>query len=261
MILDDILASKEREVAPRKAARGFLRALKGEPGGPGIAGPGGMRIIAELKRSSPSRGLIRPDFDPAFLAKRLEEAGATCLSCLTDGPFFGGSLQDLAAARAGTRVPVLRKDFIIHECQVAEAWVAGADALLLIVAAFLGPSAGTRQVADLAHLKETAEYLGMDALVEVHTAEEMAVARDIGAALIGVNNRDLRTFRTALEVTERLAPLAPEGALLVSESGIRSREDLARLASAGARAALIGEQLMSCPDVGAALGEFLAAQR
>jgi len=257
-VLDEILAEKRREleaaqarVAPAALAararatsaptRGFRRALLARGAGP--------RVIAELKRRSPSKGEIRPDFDPVAIARAYEAGGAAALSVLTDERFFGGSLAILEQVRAATRLPLLRKDFVLDAYQIDEARVAGADAVLLIVAA-LAP-------AEVARLREHAVGLGLDVLVEIHDEAELDVAKGAGADLIGINNRDLRTFETDLGVTERLAKRVPEGALVVAESGIHSRADLARLERAGAAAFLVGESLMREPDPGLALRRLL----
>lgn len=254
-ILADILAHKRVEVAAARvrvpparlaeraaaqpAARGFRRALLGR----------GPHVIAELKRRSPSKGEIRRDFDPVAIARAYEAGGAAALSVLTDERFFGGSLAVLEAVRAATPLPLLRKDFVVDAYQLDEARVAGADAVLLIAAA-LAPG-------DLARLHEHARGLGLDVLVEVHDEAELDAAKGVGADLIGINNRDLRSFVTDLAVTERLAPLVPEGAVVVSESGISGPADLARLARAGAGAFLVGESLMREPDPGLALRRLL----
>jgi indole-3-glycerol phosphate synthase len=258
-VLAEILAHKREELAAAQArvapealaarararaepTRGFRRALLGAGGGP-------PRVIAELKRRSPSRGEIRADFDPVAIARAYEAAGAAALSVLTDERFFGGSLAGLERVRAATRLPLLRKDFVLDAYQIDEARVAGADAILLIVAA-LAP-------ADVARLREHALGLGLDALVEVHDEAELDVAKGAGADLIGINNRDLRSFVTDLAVTERLARRVPEGALVVAESGIFGRADVERLARAGAAAFLVGESLMREPDPGLALRRLL----
>jgi indole-3-glycerol phosphate synthase len=254
-ILDEILANKRVELdaarlrvepaalARRAAAlpppRGFRRALLGP----------GPRVIAELKRRSPSRGVIRADFDPVAIARSYEAGGAAALSVLTDERFFGGSLAVFEAVRAASELPLLRKDFVIDPYQLDEARVAGADAVLLIVAA-LAPAA-------LARLFEHARGLGLDVLVEVHDEAELDAAKGIGADLIGINNRDLRSFVTDLAVTERLAKRVPQGALVVAESGIFGPEDVARLARAGASAFLVGESLMREADPGLALRRLL----
>jgi indole-3-glycerol phosphate synthase len=254
-ILDEILAHKRVELdaarrrlspaalagraAAAAAPRGFRRALLGR----------GTRVIAELKRRSPSKGEIRPDFDPVAIARAYQSGGAAALSVLTDERYFGGSLAVLEAVRAATALPLLRKDFVIDAYQIDEARVAGADAVLLIVAA-LAP-------ADVARLRKHAVGLGLDVLVEVHDAAELDVAKGAGADLIGINNRDLRSFRTDLAVTERLASQVPEGALVVTESGIFGPEDMARLQRAGAFAFLVGESLMREADPGLALRRLL----
>jgi indole-3-glycerol phosphate synthase len=251
-ILDEILAHKRVELeaargarpdaavaaAARRAepARGFRRALVESPE---------PRIVAEIKRRSPSRGEIRADFDPVGIAKCYTDAGAAALSVLTDERFFGGSLAVLEAVRRATHLPLLRKDFVIDGYQLDEARVAGADAVLLIAAA-LPPGA-------LAELRARALALGLDALVEVHDEAELDAALAAGADLVGVNNRDLRTFETDLAVTERLAPRIPPGTVVVAESGILGPEDVLRLRRAGAHAFLVGESLMRERDVGRAL--------
>jgi len=203
------------------------------------------RIIAEIKRRSPSRGEIRARFDPAECAKAYTDGGAAAISVLTDEHFFGGRLDHLQLARAVAPVPLLRKDFVIDPYQIDEARVAGADAVLLIVAA-LAPAA-------LYALRMRAAELGLDALVEVHDERELDVALAAGAELVGINNRDLRTFSTDLAVTERLAPKLPRGVTVVAESGIFSNDDVRRLEAAGAHACLVGESLMREPDLGLAL--------
>ncbi len=194
-------------------------------------------LIAEFKRRSPSRGLIRPEADPALVAAQYAEGGACAVSVLTEPDFFQGSLADLRAAREAVSLPVLRKDFIVDEVQIDEAAVAGAEAVLLIVAA-LGDG-------ELERFRRRAEDdLGLDALVEVHTPEEMRRAAGSGASLIGVNNRNLSTFAVSLDTSEELALLAPEGSVLVSESGIHGRADVERLRALGYRGFLVGEALM-----------------
>jgi indole-3-glycerol phosphate synthase len=201
--------------------------------------------VAELKRRSPSRGELRPDFEPVACALDYAEGGAAALSVLTDEHFFGGRLEYLAAVRAAVALPLLRKDFLIDAYQVDEARVAGADAVLLIVSALAPPA--------LAALLGRARALGLDALVEVTDERELDAALSAGADLVGVNNRDLKTFVTDLTVTERLAPRVPASVLLVAESGIAGPADVARLARAGARAFLVGESLMRQPEPGRAL--------
>jgi len=256
-ILDDIIAYKKTEVAAAKAAapfsalaalardhapRGFERALR-------RAATDGFALIGEIKKASPSRGLIRADFDPATLARAYEDGGAACLSVLTDGPGFQGERGHLVAARAAAGLPVLRKDFMIDPYQVAEAAAWGADAILIIMAACDDARAG--------ELAAAAADFGLDVLVETHDEAEMERAGALGARLVGINNRDLRTFRTDLSVTERLAPLAPAGALVAAESGIAAHGDLVRLAGVGARAFLVGESLMRQADVAAAARALL----
>lgn len=260
MILDRILATKAEEVAAVRAAiprpdvagapapRGFFRALRE---------PAGVQVIAEVKKASPSKGIIRAGFDPVAIARAYESAGAACLSVLTDEQYFQGSLEYLRQIRAAVGLPLLRKDFIIDEYQVYEARAAGADAILLIVAAFHGESAGGRTPADMHRLAALAADLGMDVLTEVHTADELEVALAGGAGLIGVNNRDLRTFQVTLDVTERLAPRIPADRVLVSESGIATHDDLVRVGAAGAKAVLVGESLMRQHDVAKALQKLV----
>ena len=255
-VLAEILAHKREEVesckraqapaAMRAAAearhrtdptRAFRRALRDGPA---------PRVVAELKRRSPSKGVIRAEFDAVGHAKAYAEAGAAAISVLTDRDYFGGDLALLEAVRAAVPVPLLRKDFLLDPYQVDEARAHGADAVLLIVRA-LAPEA-------LRALRERAIGLGLDVLVEVHDEAEVQVALDAGADLIGVNNRDLATFRTDLAVTERLAPrLAAAGVVVVGESGIFTPADVRRLEAAGAHAVLVGEALMRESDVGRAL--------
>ena len=257
MILDDILARTRADLAVRKArrplaeveaaaaaqapARGFGRALRR---------PGRVACIAEFKRRSPSAGWIREGAAPADLARQYAQAGAAAMSVLTDEPFFGGSLDDLVAARAVAPVPVLRKDFVVDAYQITEARAAGADAVLLIVSAL-----DDRQ---LAALLGAAARAGLDALVEAHDAEETRRAVRAGAALIGINNRDLRTFTLDRELCLRLRAEVPPGRVVVAESGIRDAADVARLRAAGVDAMLVGETLMRAPDPGAVLAALLS---
>ncbi len=256
--LAQICTTKREEIAARKAhatladldrratsftpPRGFRRALEAKA-------PGGLALIAEIKKASPSKGLIRADFRPAEHALAYERGGAACLSVLTDLQYFQGHEDYLADARAACSLPVLRKDFTIDPWQVAEARAIGADAVLLIVAAL--------EDAQMHELEAAAMERAMDVLVEVHDEAELERAARLSTRLIGINNRDLTTFRTDLAVTERLAPLAPEGALLVSESGIASHADCERLAAAGIRAFLVGESLMREADLEAATRRLL----
>jgi len=213
---------------------------------------GPLSVIAEVKKASPSRGLIRADFRPAALAASYAVAGAGAISVLTDGTFFQGSLEDLAAVRQAVDLPLLRKDFLVDPYQLWEARAAGADAVLLIVAA-LTPG----RLADLLGL---AGELALQALVEVHTAEELRQAAAAGAAIIGINNRDLTTFRVSLETTFDLLPLAPAGCILISESGVATAEDARRLAEAGVDGILVGEGLLKHADVGAALRRLIPSE-
>jgi indole-3-glycerol phosphate synthase len=209
-----------------------------------------LNVIAECKRRSPSRGVLRPEYDPVAIAKGYAASGAAAISCLTEPTFFDGSLDHLAAVHAAVSVPVLRKDFIVSEYQVLEARAAGASALLLIVAA-LTP-AELRTLSDLSHAA------GLDVLVEVHNAEELAIAADAGATIIGVNNRNLRTLEVDVKASDALIARMPKGAVAVSESGLRTADDLIRLRGLGYQAFLVGERFMTTPDPGAALKELLA---
>jgi len=258
-ILAHIATYKRQEVAERRSRlpaaaltdamaqvsdpRGFARALR-------VAqAPGRLALIAEIKKASPSKGLIRADFDPAALALAYAAGGAACLSVLTDGPSFQGAEAYLTAARNVVALPCLRKDFLVDPWQVAESRALGADAILVILA----------MVDDVlaADLLAEAARLGMDALVETHDEAEFDRAQALGARLIGINNRDLRTFVTDLAVTEQLAPRANDEALIVTESGIFTQADVARLSRAGAQAMLVGESLMRQTDVTAATRRLL----
>jgi indole-3-glycerol phosphate synthase len=259
-ILSRIADYKREEVADRKARRpsGEMEALAHDAASPprGFRAalerahrPGRLALIAEIKKASPSKGLIREDFDPPALARAYEAGGAACLSVLTDTPSFQGADAFLAAARTATALPCLRKEFLVDVWQVAESRALGADAILVILAMVDDALA--------ASLMEAARRYGMDVLVEVHDAVEMARAHRLGADLVGVNNRDLRTFATDLSATERLAAEAPAGALLVTESGIFTAADAARLEASGARAMLVGESLMRQTDVAEATRALL----
>ena len=236
---------RDRALAVAEAPRGFVSALAGSPA---------PAVIAEIKRRSPSRGLIREDFNPAELARSYQEGGAAALSVLTDVSFFGGDLAYLSEARAATGLPILRKDFIVDAYQIDEARVAGADAVLLIVAAL--------DSSLLTELHAYALELGLDVLVEVHDEAELECALACGTRLLGVNNRNLATFEVDLAVTERLAALLPDPSelLLVAESGIHHNSDIERLQQAGASAFLVGESLMRQADVTQALRDLRRTQ-
>ena len=226
------------------APRDFLAALRRAPAS-AARRQGPIRVVAEAKKASPSRGLIRPDFDPAALARAYAGAGASAVSVLTDAPFFQGSLDDLTAVRRAVEIPVLRKDFHLEAYQLWEARAAGADAVLLIVAALTA--------IELVDLLGLGRELGLATLVEVHTREELDVAVACGARLVGINNRNLQTFAVTLETTFALLPFVPDDVVLVSESGIAEPAAVTKLAAAGADAILVGEGLLAHADVGRAL--------
>jgi len=255
-ILDKIVETKRREVAEAKAVlplaalkerladapppRDFLAAL---------APPGPIRLIAEVKKASPSKGVIRADFEPVAIAETYQSHGASCISVLTDEPYFQGSLEYLRRVRVAVDLPVLRKDFIIDEYQAVEARAAGADAVLLI--------AECLDDAQLKMLHDSIVALGMTPLVELYEQANLVRVLDAGAKLVGINNRDLRTFTTDLGHTMRLRREIPDDRVVVGESGIRTRQDVEQLEAAGVHAMLVGETLMADPDIGAAVDRLL----
>lgn len=265
-ILETIIKSTRVEVEERKRrALGLAADLGGDEHGAVAAGGSrsagrlrdalmapGISVIAEIKRRSPSAGQLRADLDVAEIADAYRRGGAAALSVLTEGPHFGGSLEDLRIARAACPLPILRKDFIVDPFQLREAAAAGADAVLLIVAALAPPQVES--------LRKQASELGLDALVEVHDERELQVALEAGAEIVGVNNRDLRDFSVDVERTFALLGHMPSGVIVVSESGIGGLEQLRRLADAGVAAVLVGESLMRAEDPAAALAALLDVQ-
>jgi len=260
-LLRAIVAATRRIVETRRTREPFgaleLRAMAASPAGwrfeTALGATDRVNVIAECKRRSPSKGVLAADYDPVRVATLYEQGGAAAISVLTEPTFFDGSLEHLAAVRARVRLPLLRKDFIVDEYQLFEARAAGADAILLIVAALEQP--------DLVALQQRASALGLATLVEVHDEEELARAVDSGARVIGVNNRNLRTLAVDVEASDRLAARLPRDVIGVSESGLKSREALDRLAAAGYRAFLIGERFMTDPDPAGAIRDLVSAGR
>lgn len=254
--LDEIIAYKKKEIEPLIPLTKKLRAsalMRNDFGGFRTAldkGPDQLGLIAEVKKASPSAGIIDPNFDPVRQAKRYLEGGASCMSILTDEKYFQGHLSYLVEISKISPAPLLRKDFTVHECQIYEASVSGADAILLIVAAL--------DDEQLRRLYDAAREIQLDVLVEVHDLPEMERALDLGADLIGINNRNLKTFTTDLATTERLAEEVSDDVILVSESGLKNTEDAQRALDAGANAILVGETLMRHQDPTRAIEEYLA---
>ena len=259
-VLDEIVITKRREVAAL-LRRMPLEELEAQVAGAppvrdfraALTGPGCIQLIAEVKRASPSAGLIRADFDPVSIARTYQEHGAACVSVLTDTPYFQGHLSYLARIRASVAIPVLRKDFLIDEYQIVEARMAGADAVLLI--------AEILDDASMYRLYDRARVLGMSVLIEFYQEANLPRVLAVGSDLVGINNRDLRSFSTDIEHTLRLRDQIPPEVLLVSESGIRSHHDVSRLEAAGASAILVGETLMRTGDIGQAVDELLGLAR
>lgn len=259
MILDEILARTQADLDARRARVPLAEveaAARAQGRGRGLASalrrPGRITCIAEIKRRSPSAGWIREGADVAAIARAYAAAGASALSVLTDEPFFGGSLDDLRAARAAVPTPILRKDFMVDRYQVLEARAAGADAILIIVSALAD--------AEITALLVAAREAGVDALVEVHDRAELDRALALGSNIVGINNRDLRTFTLDRDLAIRLRALVPSDRVVVAESGIRDAADVERLRAAGVDAMLVGETLMRAPDPGATLAALLGAR-
>jgi len=259
MILDEIVAHKKKELLETKRATSFadqkMRAADAGPArgfGKALAAGTGIRLIAEIKKASPSKGVIRGDFDPVKIAGTYEESGAACLSVLTEKNYFQGDLGYLGAIRKVVGIPLLRKDFIIDEYQIFEARAAGADAILLIAACL-----DKRQLEDFLG---TAEGLGLDVLVESHTLKELDKSLFAGARILGINNRDLANFTVSLQTTFDLLKDIPDDRIVVSESGIKSRDDVVKLERAGVDAVLVGESLMREKDIGKKVKELLGKE-
>ncbi|HJZ90783.1 MAG TPA: indole-3-glycerol phosphate synthase TrpC [Gemmataceae bacterium] len=253
-ILDTIVAHKWTEIRAAKAATPEAELARRAATAPPPRNFTGallrpeLRLIAEIKKASPSAGVIRADFDPATIARTYERHGADCVSVLTDEQFFQGHLRHLTAVHTATQLPVLRKEFVLDTYQLVEARAAGADAILLIAEILPGDA--------LKRLFDRATELGLHVLVELHDADQLPRVIDCGATLIGINNRDLRTFRTTLDHTLELLPKVPPGRAVISESGIRTNADLRRLEAAGVKGVLVGESLMRADDIGAAVDEL-----
>lgn len=256
MILDEIVANKKKELLETKRATSFAEQKQGAADagptrgfGKALAAGAGIRLIAEVKKASPSKGVIREDFDPVAIARTYEESGAACLSVLTEKRYFQGDLGYLGAIRRVVGLPLLRKDFIIDEYQIFEARAAGADAILLIAACL-----DKHQLADFLG---TAEGIGLDVLVESHTLKELDKSLVSGARILGINNRDLASFTVSLQTTFDLLRDIPDDRIVVSESGIKGRDDVAKLEQAGVDAILVGESLMREKDIGKKVKELL----
>ena len=256
MILDDIIANKKEELSgtKRRSSLAEVKARAADAGpvrgfGKALSRSGAIRLIAEVKKASPSKGVIREDFDPVRIAQTYEKSGASCISVLTEEKFFQGRLEYLAAVRKAAGLPLLRKDFIIDEYQVYEARAAGADAILLIAACL--------EKNQMAEYLGIAGQLGLDALVESHTYRELDKALLAGATLVGINNRDLSTFTVSLDTTLDLLKDIPDDRIVVSESGIKTRDDVVKLEKAGVDAVLVGEGLMREKDIGKKVKELL----